>query len=213
MTKEKIIKLAKTLATVHGENIKSDLPCQYKTIDINLDCFLEKIKNIDNNLYTIILNNNYILKDIINECNQNIQYINNNLCISHNDYKLGNILWDNNNMYLIDFDACCMSNPAVSLAEASYALSIQNNILNKDFYKIFLESYLKVYKITDYENALKVALNGKLQWLEYLINKCNKEDKQTILDIKSMIKELIMYKENQKEFLKIYENINIDSFS
>lgn len=206
MTSKKIKKLAKNLAIIHNLNLKSDLPCQYHQINIDFNKYLKKYKNIDETLYKTLYENYFILEDIVKECNQNIKYVENNLCISHNDYKLENILWDKDYMYLIDYDACAMSNPSVSLAESAFSLSKQENIVNKTFYSDFLKSYLKKYGplVSDYKNALKVALNGKLQWLEYLMSKCNKKDKQITLDTINMIKELVLYNKNEEEFYNIY---------
>ena len=126
--------------------------------------------------------------------------------VLNNDYKLGNILWNKDFMYLIDFDACCLSNPAVSLAESSFSLSRQNNKVNRDFYKEYLTTYIKKFGPlnTDYQVALDVAMNGKLQWLNYLLSKCNKKDQTIINDTKYMIEELALYYDNKEEFYKLY---------
>ena len=112
-------------------------------------------------------------------------------------------------MYLIDFDACALANPYVALAEAAYSLSRQNGVINLDFYELFLKSYLDIYQCgTDFRKALKVAMNGKLQWLEYMINKLLNNDLIMINDIISLIKEVILYKNNINYFYNIYLNLD-----
>ena len=201
-----IKKLANTLAIIHKTNIKSNLNCQYREIKIDLPQYLIKFKKINEELYMILKEQYQRLEQLISNCNDNITKVKENLCVSHNDYKLKNILWDNEYMYLLDFDASAMSNPTVSFAEAAFALSLQDQKLNQDFYKEFIKSYLKKYGDIkeNFETALYVCMNGKLQWLEYLMSKCSKLNKTSIEDTKSMIKELSLFIDSQKIMLNIY---------
>jgi hypothetical protein len=112
-------------------------------------------------------------------------------------------------MYLIDFDACSMSNPSVALAECAFSLSRINNKVDKELYKEFLKSYLKKYGplANSYKDALSVAVNGKLQWLEYLMSKCTKKNKKAIDETIGMIKELVLYAKNIDDLCEIYLSI------
>lgn len=210
LNSKKIKKLANTLAIIHKLDIQSNLHCQYKKIKIDFKKYLKKYNRLDNKLYNT-LNNNYILiEELINQCNKNISKVKEHLCVSHNDYKLLNILWDKKDyMYLIDFDATAMSNPTVSLAEAAFALSVQNSSLNKDLYKEFISTYIKKYGDleTDFEIALNVSMNGKLQWLEYLMSKCSKRNYESIEGTISMINELCLFINSKDTMLEIYNNV------
>ena len=86
-----IKKLAYIQAKIHKLNIKSKLPCTYKKIKINLFRHKERIKFISPELYQILNDNTDKLNTIIDICNSNIKKAKENLCISHNDYKLLNI--------------------------------------------------------------------------------------------------------------------------
>lgn len=207
---KKIKKLANTLAIIHKLDIQSNLPCQYKKINIDFNKYLKKFNRIDKELYELLNNNYLLLETLINNCNNNISKVKEHLCVSHNDYKLLNILWDKKDyMYLIDFDATAMSNPTVSFAEAAFALSKQKQVLNKDFYKEFITTYIKKYETleTPFEIALNVSMNGKLQWLEYLMSKCKKKNKTSIDDTMSMIKELRLFIDSQEYMLETYNNV------
>lgn len=206
---KKIKKLANTLAIMHNLNIKSDLPCQYRIVKIDFNKYLKKYKKIDSDLYKILYDNYFILEGLTANCNNNLRFVKNNMCISHNDYKLGNILWQKDYMYLIDFDACGMVNPSVALAECAFSLSQKNNKLDKDMYKEFLKAYLKKYGPlpNSYKDALSVAMNGKLQWLEYIMSKCSKNNKQAIEDTKNLIKELVLYAKSIEELKNIYLSV------
>ncbi len=206
---KKIKKLANTLAIIHKLNIQSNLPCQYKKVKIDFNKYLKKYKRLDQELYEV-LNDNYLLLDeLIKNCNKFIPVLKENLCVSHNDYKLLNILWKKDYMYLIDFDATAMSNPTVSFAEAAFALSRQNKVLNTSFYKDFVASYTKKYGPIeeDFETVLNVAMNGKLQWLEYLMSKCSKRDTDAIKGTISMIKELKLFIDSKQDMLNIYTDV------
>ena len=110
--------------------------------------------------------------------------------------------------YLIDFDACAISNPIVSLAESSFALSKQGDNINLEYYRKYLETYFSIYNCnTSYKDALMVSMNGKLQWLEYLFSKCSNRDEKVINDSIGMINELVLFISNIDNFLKIYEEI------
>ncbi len=206
---KKIKKLANTLAIMHKLNIKSDLPCQYKIIKLDYKKYLKKFSKIDEKLHQTLYDNIFILEKLTSDCNNTLRFVKNNLCISHNDYKLDNILWKKDFMYLIDFDACGMSNPSVSLAECSFSLCIKKNKLDKDLYKDFIKSYLKKYGQlkNNYKDALYVAMNGKLQWLSYLMSKCSKRNTKMVEETISMIKELTLYANNIDEFNKIYSSL------
>ncbi len=209
LNSKKIKKLATTLAIIHKLDIQSNLSCQYKKIKIDFNKYLKKYSRINNELYELLKENHIKLNELITNCNNNISKVKEHLCVSHNDYKLLNILWKKDFMYLIDFDAAAMSNPTVSFAEASFALSRQNKQLNEAFYKDFLTSYIKRYGPleTPFKDALNVAMNGKLQWLEYIMSKCSKRNEQSIKDTMSMIKELKLFIESKEKLLDIYNSI------
>lgn len=209
VTTKKIKKLANTLAIIHNLNIKSDLPCHYKQIKIDFNKYLKKYKRLDQNLYKTLYDNYFILEGLTTNCNNNIRYVKNNLCVSHNDYKLKNILWKKDFMYLIDFDACSMANPSVTLAECAFSLSRVNNKIDKELYKEFLKTYLKKYGplANPYKDALSVAINGKLQWLEYIMSNCNKRNPKRIEETIGMIKELVLYAKSIDELNEIYLSV------
>ena len=199
-TDEHIKSLAITQSKIHKLNIKVELPCHYKKVNIDFNKIL-KLKNKE--LIELIINNKDKLEDLINTCNSNIKEMKQNLCISHNDYKVLNILWDGLNPTLIDFDASGLANPTCCLSESAFTFSKNNNEINYDKYKVYLTSYLNDFGQIkeDYKKALYVSMSGKLQWYSYLISKKNYEG------IISMTKELILFYENIEKFYEIYKSI------
>lgn len=202
--------LATTLAELHKTNLHYELPIQYRQINIDYDKYLDIFKNNQEaaELYNILKTNKNKIKGLIDDCNNSLEKIKEDLCISHNDYKLKNILWHDEQIYLIDFDASALSNPVVSTLESAFALSIQNKKLNEQYYKIYLKSYIENYGPlkTSFSDALNCAMNGKLQWYEYLLS--NYDDPVRIKDAISMTNELLEFINTKEKQIKIYNDLS-----
>ena len=133
-----------------------------------------------------------------------------NLCISHNDYKLLNILWENEKIVLIDFDATGLSNPTCSLCESAFTFSNYGNYIRYDYYEEYLKIYINEYGLIkdDFYKALFVSFNGKLQWLKYMFSKNHLKKGNYINDCIDMIDELVLYYNNINKFYNIFEKVN-----
>lgn len=201
-TSDNIINLAKMQAKIHQTRLNDELPCTYKYIYIDLNYVLKKYKN-NNLLCELIKNDKDKLISLIEKCNQNINIVKNNLCISHNDYKPLNILWNNDKPILLDFDASGKVNPTCALCESAFALSRINGKLDLKRYELYLKNYLRDFgKLKDdFSVALTVCMNGKLCWLKYLID-TNREK-----DMYYMLKELILFCNNISIMEDIYERL------
>lgn len=210
ITIDNIRKLAFTQSKIHKLDIESSLGCSYKNIDMDIDNHLKKIYKIDGRLYEKLNTNKDILNNIINNCNKYIDEMNNNLCISHNDYKLLNVLWKNEEMILIDFDATGFSNPTCSLCESAFTFSNYGNYINYDYYEEYLNTYIKEYGLIkdNYYKALYVSFNGKLQWLNYMFSKNHLKKNNYIDDCISMIDELVLYYNNIDRFNNMFAVVN-----
>lgn len=207
---EEIKILANTQAKIHKLNIQENLPCIYKNINIDLNKIINKSKKINKELYQKLKTNELKLNKIIHNCNQSIKNIKKNLCISHNDYKLLNILWNQKEIILIDFDATGMSNPTASLCESAFSFSYNKKEINYDFYKNYLKSYIQQYGNIkeDFYESMYASFNGKLQWLTYMLDKNHFKKNNYIKETIEMINELITYYDNLEIFNNIYKEIN-----
>lgn len=206
LTEKDIIHLAHTQAKIHKLHIKTKIPSVYKKIKFNLKKHIESSKQYNIKLYEVLKLNYNKLNELISKCNNNIKNVKRNLCISHNDYKLLNILRDDNNPILLDFDALGLSNPTCSLCESAFTFSHNKNYINYDFYKIYLSEYIKEYGIIkdDFYSCLYVCLNGKIQWLIYMFSKNHLKNNNYIEETIKMINEFILYYNNIEKFYNIY---------
>ena len=200
LTKKSIKKIANTIAIIHKLNIQTNLPCLYKKVFLKLNDYVDKIT--DNKLKEIITKNENKLQELIDCSNSNIDLIKEDLCINPNNYNIENILWENDYMYLINFDKVFMSNPIVSLAQLAYDISTNDNIFNIDYYNEFITTYLKKYGDIelDFGIALISSMNPKLQDLETLLESNNYEESIKVLE------DILLFLNNKDNMLNSFND-------
>jgi len=213
LTTKHIKILAKTQSKIHKLNIESNLSKTYKKININFNKYLKIAKKKDDKLFELLNNNKTKLLKLIENCNKYINNVSDNLCISHNDYKLLNVMWNNGEVILLDFDATGLANPTCCLCESAFTFSKKDNTINYDLYYEYLKNYFLDYGCIkeDFKECLYVCLNGKLQWLQYMLSKNNKKKDNYIKETIDMINELTLYYNNIEKFYNIYliaEDVN-----
>ena len=202
LKKEHLIALAKTQSDIHSLKVIANIPFVYKKINIDFDKIIKRLnKKIE--FKSFLEENLTSLQELINNCNLHINNMKKNFCLSHNDYKPFNILWDKYKPLLLDFDALGLVNPTCAMCESAFTFSKVENKIKTSNFKLYLQTYLKEYgKIEeDFKSALYVSMNGKLQWLSYLLGKKRYEES------KSMIEELILFNKNVNKFNNIYEKL------
>jgi len=179
LNKEQVEKIAKIQARMHKLHIRTWLPCHNKVI---------KYKKA-------------IIQDVIDKCNSSIEFGKNELCVCHNDFKPLNIIWVDDNPYIVDFDAVYKNNPTFSLIESAYTNCHKGNEIDMDLFEIYINSYKKEYKhkIKNVTDAIYGSWNGKLQWLDYLTN--NRADDLGIEDLTNQMVNYQKYVSDIKRFL------------
>ena len=171
--KKELALLAQTQAKIHQLKTSTTLNCEYDEID-----FGGKLKC----LYELVRANNDGLKAAKRE-----------LIASHNDYKPLNILWQNGEMYLMDFDAVSLVNPTCAVYESALTFSLVRGRVRRERFDYYLEEYSKYAALSQDKRLLAVAANGKLRWLRYLSSKDWKRNTKVRKDIKHLTKELESY--------------------
>lgn len=166
----------------------ADLLIQSQTVDkkLKLDFFYKKVS--DYGIETI--------KDLVEKNNFYVEKAKAELTICHNDFRPPNILWTKENTpYLIDFDTSAYAYKYANLIEAAINFSYDNVSINFDVMeKIFSYYFKKVKDKGDFDMAFYLALNGKITWLNHMI-----EVKDPAVEI--MIN-LLKYVESCKEKIK-----------
>ena len=170
LTLEKCNKIAKELALLHRINfneIKNDCDIYYELDEINFDFYLSKINNKE---IKKLLNE---VKDRFSELDKesikNMEYIKNNLVISHRDLDLPNILWDKNDEpVIIDWETSGLVNPTLEVIDTAWNWAGGKDFFDKNKYKSFLDTYVQEGgKLEDYDKAFKADFKAKLRWFEY----------------------------------------------
>ena len=206
ITIDNIKQLALTQSKIHKLDIKSNLPCSYRYINIDIKKQLNKSNLINKKLYEKLYENQEKLNNIVKNTNKYLKKMRTNLCISHNDYKLLNILWNKEIPILIDCDATGLSNPTCCMCESAFTFSNYKHHINYNFYEEYLKSYLNEYGpiSENFIEAIHVSFSGKLQWLRYMFSKNHLKKGNYIDETISMIEELVLYYDNIEKFNQIY---------
>ena len=100
---------------------------------------------------------------------KNMEYIKNNLVISHRDLDLPNILWDKNGVpVIIDWETSGLVNPTLEVIDTAWNWAGGKDYFDKNKYKSFLDTYAEQGgKLEDYDKAFKADYKAKLRWFEY----------------------------------------------
>ena len=170
LTLDKINKIAKELALLHKidySSIKNECNIYYELEEINFEFYLQKITNMK---IKKLLND---VKDRFSELDKesikNMEFIKNNLVISHRDLDLPNILWDKNDKpVIIDWETSGLVNPTLEVIDTAWNWAGGKDFFDKNKYRSFLDNYIKEGgTLKDYEKAFKADFKAKLRWFEY----------------------------------------------
>lgn len=90
--------------------------------------------------------------------------------LSHRDLDPKNVMWDENEPYLIDWEAAGYVNPYQELLEViHYWASSLNGDIERDKVDAFLNAYKKHYDISnvEWDDVIHSSFSGMLGWLAY----------------------------------------------
>ena len=145
-----------------------------------------KEKDFDKMPYKEEYLNNYkryysLLKRVV-DCKNNCI---NEVSICHMDMDSKNVMWQNNNPIVIDFESAKLNNPTRELIDVALNWSgFLSNNFDSDKFILVLKSYLKQRSIKHKRyDAICANLIGRFGWLDYNLKRsleiinCDKEDK------------------------------------
>ena len=177
-----------------------------------------KNSNYDKMSYKEIYLKNYKKYDSLYlEAYKKLIISNKNLAICHLDMDPKNVMWENNNPIIIDWECAGISNPDREIFEDALCWSgfLSNNFNHEKFLVIFKE-YSKYRKIDDIDwyNVAFGNLIGRLEWLKYnlerslgIISNDRDEKKKKKNEVIKTIDELNRYLELIDELINIIISI------
>lgn len=177
ITTEHCKKIGNILAHIHlldytKLNIESDIKKRNTLYD-----WESYIKNF--NFNTMIYKDLYLANykkynSLLKRCNERYNSSNKNLSICHNDMDTKNVMWNNDEPIIIDWECASISNPERELLEEALCWSgfLSNNFDKDKFTTIFTE-YSKYRSIDDIEwyDVICGNLIGRFNWLKYNLDR------------------------------------------
>ncbi len=212
--------IAKNLANIHNINFREIEEEDKKKISLKnfkWDYYLE-LSKVKNKRYTKLLEENCeLLKEINYKSNKVLEYARNNLIISHTDLDRKNVIWQDNNPIIIDWEASSYINPTIEIIQVAWYWSGgENQNIDYNKFKIIIDTYKANSKIKIDSNIKKLIyanVYSGLEWIDYNLkrslcieNTYNEEEiKLAENEVIQSINEIIY---NVNEINKMIEMIN-----
>jgi len=205
--------IGRILGKIHAANIKVD------SIEKNHDSrneydwnmLLEKAQQCNTECYLVLQEN---LADVMrwdNHVVSGLHEVSQNQVISHRDLDPKNVMWKNDEPYIIDWEAAGYVNPFQELIEVlNYWISDETGKYNKVKFDAMIQAYTESVDISNvnWDVVLACSFDGMLGWLEYSIKRAigmegtdAKDRQEGMQQTKGTVSELKKY-ENQMEQLK-----------
>lgn len=181
--KEVCYKIGSLLAELHNTSIstfgvkESINPSNISNINVNWENFVKRGNGKP--WQSIIKDNLSAIQLWTEKGNVAKQYNNKNLIISHKDLDIKNVLWNNNQPTIIDWESAGYTNPYEELMQvALYWSGYINRTINKDLFLAVLEGY--EYKINincvNWDMILNNIYYNMLDWLHYNLKRSLNEE-------------------------------------
>lgn len=163
---EHIKRLANSLARLHSIKI-DNINTIHKYEKYDLDYLYSLTDNKD--CYKLFKNNILLLKEIYNKVYDSYMKLSNNYSYVHKDYNRKNILWNNMDYRIIDWETASIDNPSIDLFNSAWFLS---NDIQEDKFNIFIDEYLNIKSLTDdYHISVYAALIEEINWLVFSLKR------------------------------------------
>lgn len=148
--------------------------------------YLQKGQETNTEWVNLLLENIDKLYDWNAMANKSAKLLASNMVISHGDLDPKNVMWNQDNPLLIDWESAGCINPMQDLIETAIYWS-ENKIgnIDKERFFAFIGGYKKRYGTlqADWRMVLANGFSGKLGWLEYSLKRslwieCTDEEEQ-----------------------------------
>lgn len=204
ITLEKCKSIAKELAKIHSINfdeVKQECRAYYNLELVNWNLYVDKIENKE--LKELLESNIELFKELDKKAIDSINLIQDNLVISHKDLDLPNILWNEDDFIIIDWESTGMVNPIMELIDTAWNWSGGQKYFDIEKFKCFIEEYKSdIGELKDFNIAIDADFKAKFGWLEYNLKRvCGIEcidEEEKLLGEKEVIRSI-------NEINKFYE--------
>ncbi|WDV47007.1 phosphotransferase [Clostridiaceae bacterium M8S5] len=209
-------KIGDILAKLHSIdfselNIKNDILQNEPLID--WEYYLNKGKKamwIDE--YREIMNRLY---EWDKQAKASVKLLSKQMIISHRDLDPKNVMWNNDNPIIIDWESSNYINPMHELIEtAIYWAEDENKIVDESKFLSCIKAYKKRIDIPkmDWKTVLTACFSGKLGWLEYSLKRSlgieSTDEKEQILGTEQVINTIKLIKLYSTSIIKIEKWLN-----
>lgn len=200
--------LGKELAKLHKLQIPSNIDItKYEKHDFNyLNSQLDS--NDWNKLFKDNINNIITIYDKVYD---SYSKLSNNYSYVHKDFNRKNVLWNNEEFKIIDWETSCIDNPSIDFFNSAWFLS---NDIEEAKFNTFIDAYFSINTLPDdYNIGVYAALIEECNWLAFSIKralgKISNEGYEIELgmdSINSSTKEIINYYNKIDLMLKLLNN-------
>lgn len=166
---DKCKSIAKELAKIHSisfDEVKKECRAYYNLELVNWNLYVDKIENEE--LKELLKSNISLFEELDKKAVNSINLIQDNLVISHKDLDLPNILWNEEDFIIIDWESTGMVNPIMELIDTAWNWSGGQNYFDIEKFKVFIEEYKSyIGELKDFNIAIDADFKSKFGWLEY----------------------------------------------
>ncbi len=209
--------VGRILGKIHAADIKVDSieKSRNSRDEYDWNMLLEKAQQC-NPEYCLVLQES--LADVIRwdkHVVSSLHEVSQNQVISHRDLDPKNVMWKNNEPYIIDWEAAGYVNPFQELIEVlNYWIPDETGQYNKVKFDAMIQAYTENINISNvnWEAVLNCSFDGMLGWLEYSIKRAlgmegtdAKDRQEGMRQTKGTVYELKKY-DNQMKQLKDWIN-------
>lgn len=166
---DKCKSIAKELAKIHSisfDEVKKDCKAYYDLNLVNWNLYLDRIDNIE--LKELLKNDVELYEELDKKAIDSLNIIQDNIVISHKDLDLPNILWNEDDFIIIDWESTGMVNPIMELIDTAWNWSGGQKYFDIEKFKCFVEEYKSyIGELKDFNIAIDADFKAKFGWLEY----------------------------------------------
>lgn len=163
--------LAHQLAKLHS--IKVDLNIDIKKYDKEDFMFLyNKTLECNDEYFDFFKENINKIVCIYDKVYDSYMKLSNQKSYVHKDFNRKNVLWNNDEFRIIDWETASIDNPSIDLFNSVWFLT---DDIKKDKFNVFIKEYFSMMQIEDdYETAVFAALIEECNWLAFSLKRALK---------------------------------------